>query len=78
MNHSVLSKVLFGFNVLGVLAAEGAILTQFELFGSVLLVLHGVVVPLLALCASERHLDTRSSFSHIFRHLLIDFAPVGT
>jgi subtilisin family serine protease len=58
MNHSVLSKVLFGFNVLGVLAAEGAILTQFELFGSVLLVLHGVVVPLLALCASERHLDT--------------------
>ena len=44
----------------------------------VLLVLHGVVVALLALCASERHLDTGSSFSHIFRHLLIDFAPVGT
>jgi hypothetical protein len=78
MNHSVLSKVLFGFNVLGVLAAEGAILIHLELFGRIFLVLHGVVVPLLALCASERHLDTGSSFSHIFRHLLIDFAPVGT
>ena len=56
----------------------GVVFFQFQTVGSVLLVLVGVVVPLLALCASERHLDTGSSFSHIFRHLLIDFAPVGT
>jgi hypothetical protein len=36
-----------------VLSAEGAILVQLQLVGSVLLVLHGIVVSLLALVASQ-------------------------
>jgi hypothetical protein len=40
-----------------VFAAEAAILVHFEFFGGVLLVLHGVVVSLLALVASEYDFD---------------------
>ena len=47
-----------------VLAAEGAILVHLELVGRIFLVLHGVVVPLLALAASEGDLDTRTCFRH--------------
>lgn len=48
-----------------VLAAEGAILVHFDLVGGILLVLERIVVPLLALIASECDL-----YSH-FRHLLV-------
>lgn len=54
--------------MLGVLSAEGAILASLKLFGSILLVLDGIVVPLLALVTSQCDLD--SVVSHTFRHLL--------
>jgi hypothetical protein len=57
---------LLRFDVLGVLAAEGAILIHLELFGRIFLVLHGVVVPLLALAASQGDLDPRTCFRHYF------------
>jgi hypothetical protein len=38
-----------------VLLAEGAILVQFNLVRGILLVLHGIVVSLLALVASQGH-----------------------
>ena len=48
----------------GVLSAESAVLLHFETVGIVLLVLHGVVVSLLALGASQ------SDFNAHKRHLL--------
>ena len=54
-----------GLDVLGVLAAEGAILVHLKLFGGVFLVLVGVVVPLLALTAPKGNLDACTCFSHI-------------
>jgi hypothetical protein len=50
--HASFQKLL-GFNVLGVLSAEGAILATLQTVRSVLLVLNRVVVPLLAFFASE-------------------------
>ena len=47
------SSPLLGFAVERVLSAEGAILVQFQLVRSVLLVLHRIVVSLLALVASQ-------------------------
>ena len=44
---------LLGLVVSGVLSAESAVLLHFETVGVVLLVLHGVVVSLLALRASQ-------------------------
>ena len=41
----------------GVLSAESAVLFHFETIGVVLLVLHGVVVSLLALIASQSHFN---------------------
>lgn len=41
----------------GVLSAESAVLLHFETIGVVLLVLHGVVVSLLALIASQSHFN---------------------
>jgi hypothetical protein len=50
--HASFQKLL-GFNVLGVLSAEGAILATLQTVRSILLVLNRVVVPLLAFFASE-------------------------
>ena len=61
-------RKLLGFDMLGVLSAERAILASLKLFGSILLVLDSVVVPLLALITSKCDLD--SVVSHTFRHLL--------
>ena len=41
----------------GVLSAESAVLLHFETIGVILLVLHGVVVSLLALVASQSHFN---------------------
>ena len=67
-----LSDVLLRLAVQGLLLAESAILLQFDTVGVVLLVLHGVVVSLLALVASERDLN-----SHV-RHLLKSLPPCIT
>ena len=64
-----LSDVLLRLAVHSLLFAESAILFQFDTVGVVFLVLHGVVVSLLALVASERDLN-----SHI-RHLLNTCLP---
>ena len=50
--------------MLGVLSAEGTILAALKLIGSILLILDGIVVSLLALVASQRDLD--SVVSHTF------------
>lgn len=50
----------------GMLAAERAILVHFKTIRSVFLVLEGIVVPLLAVVASQSYL-----YSH-FRHLLVN------
>jgi hypothetical protein len=55
------------------LAAEGAILVSLEFFGRIFLVLHGVVVPLLALAASQGDLDPRTCFRHFFGTSLFYF-----
>lgn len=47
------SPILLGLGVERVLSAEGAILIEFQLIRSVLLVLHRIVVSLLALVASQ-------------------------
>lgn len=60
--------------MLGVLSAERAILAALKLFGSILLILDGIVVPLLALIASKRNFD--SVVSHTFSAPPILFAPV--
>jgi hypothetical protein len=44
---------LLGLVVSGVLSAESAVLLHFETVGVILLVLHGIVVSLLALGASQ-------------------------
>ena len=67
-----LSDVLLRLAVQGLLLAESAILLHFETVRVVLLVLHGVVVSLLALIASERDLN-----SHV-RHLLKSLPPCIT
>ena len=54
--------------MLRVFSAEGTILAALKLFGSILLVLDRVVIPLLALGTSQSDLD--SVISHTFRHLL--------
>lgn len=54
--------------MLGVLSAERTILAALKLFRSVLLVLDGIVVSLLALITSQSDFD--SVVSHTFRHLL--------
>ena len=52
-----------------VLPAEGAVLVQLQTVGSVLLVLVGVVVPLLALGAAQSDLHPVAGLRHV-RHLL--------
>jgi hypothetical protein len=47
---------LLGFLMIGVLPAKTAVLAQLDPVGRILLVLHGVVVPLLALGASQHNL----------------------
>ena len=54
--------------MLGVLSAERTILAALKLFRSVLLILDGIVVSLLALFTSQSDFD--SVVSHTFRHLL--------
>ena len=49
-----------------VLPAEGAVLVQFQTVGSVLLVLVGVVVPLLALGAAQSDLHPVAMFGTSF------------
>ena len=50
----------------GVLAAETTILLHLDAVRSILLVLHGVVVSLLAFTASEGDFDSCTGLSHIF------------
>ena len=54
--------------MLCVLSAERTILIALKFFGSILLVLDGIVVSLLALFTSQSDFD--SVVSHTFRHLL--------
>ena len=54
--------------MLGVLSAERTILFALKLLGSILLILDGIVVSLLALFTSQSDFD--SVVSHTFRHLL--------
>ena len=54
--------------MLGVLSAEGTILAALKLLRSILLVLDGILVSLLALFTSQSDFD--SVVSHTFRHLL--------
>ena len=62
---------LLGLVVSGVLSAESAVLLHLETVGVILLVLHGVVVSLLALRASQ------SDFHAHKRHLLKYCLPVS-
>ena len=48
----------------GVLAAEAAVLVHFQTIRIVLLVLHGVVVALLTLGASQGDLDSHNGTSY--------------
>jgi hypothetical protein len=54
---------LLGLVVSGVLSAESAVLLHFETVGVVLLVLHGVVVSLLALRASQSDFNAHNGTS---------------
>ena len=54
--------------MLGVLSAERTILIALKFFRSILLILDGIVVSLLALFTSQSDFD--SVVSHTFRHLL--------
>ena len=54
---------LLGLVVNGVLSAESAVLLHFETVGIVLLVLHGVVVSLLALRASQSDFNAHNGTS---------------
>jgi hypothetical protein len=54
-----LQFLLLGFFVLGMLAAERAVLVHFKSVGIVLLVFHRIVISLLALAAGKG-----DSFSH--------------
>ena len=54
---------LLGLVVSGVLSAESAVLLHFETVGVILLVLHGVVVSLLALRASQSDLNAHNGTS---------------
>ena len=56
---------LLGLVVSGVLSAESAVLLHFETVGVVLLVLHGVVVSLLALGASQSDFNAHNGTSLI-------------
>ena len=56
---------LLGLVVDGVLSAEGAILIQLQTIRGILLVLHGIVVSLLALRASQGDLHPCAGFRHI-------------
>ena len=49
----------------GVLSAERTILVQLQTIGGILLVLHGIIVSLLALRASEGDLHPCAGFRHI-------------
>ena len=60
-----------------VLAAEGAVLVEFQTVGGILLVLVGVVVALLALGATQGDLNAGSGFGHGVRHLLYFSAFFG-
>jgi hypothetical protein len=51
------SPPLLSLGVHGVLSAKSAVFLHFETVGVILLVLHGVVVPLLALVASQSHFN---------------------
>ena len=44
----------------GVLATEAAVLVELKTIGIVLLVLKGIVIPLLALCAAQCDFDAHS------------------
>jgi hypothetical protein len=57
-------ECLFALLVERVLLAEGAILVELETIGIVPLILHGIVVPLLALSARERNFNALSCGSH--------------
>ena len=54
---------LLGLVVSGVLSAESAVLLHFETVGVILLVLHGVVVSLLALRASQSDFNAHNGTS---------------
>ena len=56
---------LLGLVVDGVLSAEGAILVELQTIRGILLVLHGIVVSLLALRASQGDLHPCAGFRHI-------------
>ena len=56
---------LLGLVVSGVLSAESAVLLHFETGGVVLLVLHGIVVSLLALGASQSDFNAHNGTSLI-------------
>ena len=58
-----LGASLLGLVVGGVLSAESAVLLHFETVGVILLVLHGVVVSLLALRASQSDFNAHNGTS---------------
>ena len=60
---------LLGLVVSGVLSAESAILAHLQTIGVILLVLHGVVVSLLALRASQSDLNAHNGTSLKFASL---------
>lgn len=53
----------------GMLLAEAAVLAHFDTVRIVALILHGIVIALLTLCAGHRDLNTRASYCHS-KHLL--------
>ena len=63
-------KRLLRFAVKRVLLAEPAVLVELDAVRGVLFVLHGIVVPLLALGAGQHHFGTGNA-CHV-RHLLLD------
>ena len=55
------TNALLGFSVESVLSAESAVLVELYSVRRVLLVLHGVVVTLFALCAGKSNFDSHSN-----------------
>ena len=51
--------------MLGMLSAEGAIFLKFKLIARIFLVLHGIVISLLALCACQDDLLSNAC-CHLF------------
>ena len=64
---SSLSRPLLRLAVHGVLAAEAAVLVHLKSVGVVLLVLHGVVVALLTLGASQGNFDSHVGTSYSYK-----------